>query len=144
MVYRLRNERELDSTLSITGETWFSILDLAETYGWNPIGTVVPGQWDDLEMALAGYFLDKPLGLRHKGNGEHSRLVMIEDALNLADALEQAFREYEHIRVPASFFLFEPVDQNNSMPSIGALTAVIDICRTGAFWVERCDRLHIR
>ena len=67
--------------------------------------------------------------------------MILEDALNMADALEQAFHEYEPRRVPAWFYLFEPEeDELRLQPSIGALMAVIDFCQEGAFWVEKYRR----
>jgi hypothetical protein len=141
VAYRLRNEKEPDKTLTITRDTWYGILELAEEHGWNPFGTSFSEGWSDGDVALAGYFLGKPLngdGYGHKnGNGHNGRLVILEDALNLADALEQAFLRYEHTRVPASFFYFEPLDGAiDSRPSIGALLGVLDFCSEGAFWVE--------
>jgi hypothetical protein len=143
VVFRLRNEQNLEYTLSMTSDTWFGVLDLAGEYGWNPMGTIIPGQWDDLEAALAGYFLEKPYSWNGGGNGrngierEESRMVSFEDALNLADALDQAFLEYEPLRVPASFYLFEPRERGWSLrPSVGAITELVNFCRMGAFWIE--------
>jgi hypothetical protein len=63
--------------------------------------------------------------------------VLFEDALNLADALEQAFLDYEPVRVPASYYLFEPEDPAlRRRPGIGAMAALIDFCRQGSFWLE--------
>lgn len=105
------------------------------------MGTVMPGQWDALEIAMSGYYLDSPYRWNGHAVAEETRLVLIEDALNLADALDDAFMEYEHIRVPASFYLFEPSDPKFTLrPSIGAIAAVIDFCRSGAFWIERYQR----
>lgn len=143
MVFRLRNENDPAYTLSITSDTWYGVLDLAGEYGWNPMGTVMPGQWDELEVALAGYFLEKPFYWRSNGNGmngyeiEERRLVSFEDALNLADALDHAFLEYEPLRVPASFYLFEPREKGWSLrPSIGAIIELVNFCRAGGFWIE--------
>jgi hypothetical protein len=130
---RLINERDPDRTLSITNETWLGIVDLAEEYGWNPVGAIFPGQWVELEPFFSGGHYERP------GNGNHdgSRLVVFEDALNLADALETAFLAYEPSFMPASFFLFEPRDWRvNLKPSIGAIQAVLELCHKGAFWIE--------
>jgi hypothetical protein len=70
---------------------------------------------------------------------EESQLVLLEDALNLADALDQAFLEYEPLRLPASYFLFDN-GWVNGRPSIGAILEVINFCRSGAFLVENGSR----
>lgn len=143
VVYQLRNDKYPDNSIYLTREAWYGILDLAEEYGWNPMGAVLPGMFENYELSPAGSYLGTPLSLYWNGGSDDGRLVVIEDALNLADALEQAFMEYEPLRVPASYFLFEPLDQSfPPRPSIGALTAVIDICRTGAFWIEPYNRVH--
>jgi hypothetical protein len=143
VVYQLWNDRDPDNTVYLTREAWYGILDLAEEYGWNPRGAVLPGQYENYELSPAGVYLGVPLSLYWNGGTEDGRLVVVEDALNLADALERAFMEYEPVRVPASYFLFEPLDQPfPSRPSIGALAAVLEICRTGAFWIEPFNRMH--
>jgi hypothetical protein len=143
VVYQLRNDKYPDHSICLTQEAWYGILDLAEEYGWNPIGAVLPGQFENSELSPAGYYLGTPLNLYWNGGSEDGRLVVIEDALNMADALERAFMEYEPVRVPASYFLFEPLEQPFPLrPSIGALAAVIDICSNGAFWIEPSDRVH--
>ena len=66
-----------------------------------------------------------------------SRIVLLEDALNFVDALDKAYLAYEPVRVPASFFLFEPDDPVLSQrPSLGALAAALDVCRQGSFSIE--------
>jgi hypothetical protein len=143
VVYQIRNDKDPDNTIYLTREAWYGILDLAEEYGWNPMGAVLPGQYETFELSPAGTYLGSPLTLYWNGGSDDGRLVVIEDALNLADALEQAFMEYEPLRVPASYFLFEPLEGSYpARPSIGALSAVIDICRTGAFWIEPHTRVH--
>jgi hypothetical protein len=143
VVYRLRNEKDPNNIILLTRETWYSILDLAEEYGWNPMGAVLPGEFHEYGLSPAGSYLGVALTLYWNGGSEDGRLVVLEDALNMADALERAFMEYEPVRVPASYFFFESLDQTNpTRPGLGALTAVIDICRTGAFWIEPCNRLN--
>jgi hypothetical protein len=120
VVFTLRSQRDPSRVLHLTLQAWYGILDLADLYGWSPFRAFWVGNWQDIEDPL-----------------EDGRLVILEDALNLADALEQAFYEYESQRVPASYYLFEPDDEYlRNRPSIGAITAVIDFCRQGAFWVE--------
>jgi hypothetical protein len=138
MALRLRNQKNPQLSLSLTNEAWFGVLDLAEAYGWNPMGTVQPGYWIDLDLDLQGY---SPEIVRQKTVRDltvENRLVLLEDALNLADALESAFLDYEPVRVPASYFLFEPdIPSLRLRPSIGVITAVMDFCRCGSFWIER-------
>ncbi|MFO7623192.1 MAG: hypothetical protein R6V73_02490 [Anaerolineales bacterium] len=143
MVYRLKNEKDPNNAIHLTSETWYSILDLAEEYGWNPMGAVLPGQFQEYEYSSAGSYLGVTLNLYWNGGSDDGRLVVFEDALNMADALDQAFMEYEPLRVPASYFIFEPYDQAIPVrPSLGALSAVIEICRTGAFWIEPYYRVN--
>jgi hypothetical protein len=134
----LRNEKDPDKSLSLTHEAWYRMLDLAEEYGWNPIGAFFPGDWHDYEIDFSSYFLGGVSFSSLSGNGSNGgRVVILEDALNLADALDQAFLEYEPPFVSASFFLFEPSDPNvRTYPGIGALAAVIDFCRMGSFTIE--------
>jgi hypothetical protein len=141
VVFRLINNNDPEITLSLTSETWYGILDLAEQYGWNPRGTVNPERLDDLEASLAGYYLGGMAESNGKGRSIESRLVVLEDALNLAEALDQAFLEYEPLRVPTTFYLFEPVGLFVSRrPSIGAIDALEGFCRSGAFWIEPYSR----
>jgi hypothetical protein len=130
----LINENDSHMTLSLTTNTWFSLLDLAEEHGWYPMGTVLPDHWPGFEAEPGAYYFDS----QEDRNGEEDgfRLVLLEDALNLADALEEAFMAYQPAFVPASFFYFEPLDPTNHRPSLGALLAAIDFCRLGAFWIE--------
>jgi hypothetical protein len=73
-------------------------------------------------------------------NGSGQRLVVLDGALNLADALQEAFIDYEPQRVTASFYLFAPDD--GSSISVGALSETLAICQLGAFWVEEYGRIH--
>jgi hypothetical protein len=147
LVYRLRNQSDPEYILNITSDTWYRILDLAESYGWNPSSALSNDHYGDPSFALAGTFLGIPLGgYEHRSNGhgngnDSGKLVMLEDALNLADALDQAFMEYEPARVPASFFLFAPENPKQDLPpAIGTLSLLIDFCRSGAFWIEDYHR----
>lgn len=142
MAVRLRNKQDPDYTLSLTHQAWYALLDLAEAYGWRPVGTLLPGEWDWLELELNGF---APFGLPADGNGdpfdddsvEESRLVIIEDALSLAEALEAAFLDYEPTRVPTSFYLFEPEETGlRNRPTVGTINSAAEFCRQGAFWIE--------
>jgi len=138
---KLRNEDNPTKTLSMSNETWFSILELAEVYGWNPLGTLTPEWWLQLEPVQSGYDPYDRDGRVDEEDENDRKLVVLEDALNLADALELAFLEYEPERVPAFTqvsltALAEP--EGRTRPSIGAISAVIDICRLGPFLIEKC------
>ncbi len=143
MIYRLRNQAIPERTLCLTGETWFNIIDLAELYGWNPFGTIEHGKWTETPLPQAGYYLGSPLFTLPQEKEQEGLHVITEDALNLADALEQAFFEYEPQRVPDSFYLFEPVNRSLDIRlSIGAITETMEFCRQGAFHVECRQRLQ--
>jgi hypothetical protein len=137
----LRSVRNPQDSINLTAQTWLAILDLADLYGWTMLGAILPPGWQDVEIPWDGYDFALTLDGLPPRQDETGRLVILEDALNLADALEQAFFEYEPLRVPPSYYLFEPDDEYlRNRPSIGALTAVIDICRQGAFWIELYHR----
>ena len=141
MAVRLRNQRYPLQTLNLTSQTWVSLLDLASEYGWSPRGTLCE-DWLDL-IQLSGYFLNEWPHWETENSSDSRRLVIIEDALNLADALELAFVEYEPVRVPASYFFFETKDAFLTYrPSIGAIGAAIQLCQMGAFWIEQYQHFH--
>jgi CO/xanthine dehydrogenase Mo-binding subunit len=147
LTLRLRNEKDPVQVLNLTHQTWFGLLDLAEAYGWRPVGPVeLPDEdaWDQPGSPPAGY---DPAGMRYgyPGNAEWEAdpavLVVWEDALGLADSLEQAFLDYEPLHVPASFFLFAPEDSPLELrPSLGAITETARFCRLGAFYLEPYTR----
>jgi len=125
------------------------MLKLALGYGWQPMGGVLPEipaqdfhqagislvEWDRPETLLETYL---PLQLEiGESPAERVRLVLLEDALNLVDALDRAYQAYEPVKVPPSYFLFEPEDPALRLrPSLGALSAAIEVCRQGSFSVE--------
>lgn len=126
-------------TLRMTVGAWFDMLALAEQYGWNPMGTVPPN-W---AMHSAGFFGDDGHSWEESGAGsytsEASSLVLFEDALNLADALEQAFIEYDPH--PSSQYL--PGYSNDwgenydgLRAGIGVVLELTEFCRHGAFRVD--------
>lgn len=188
MSFRLRNQNSPEKTLSITSPAWFGILDIAEQFGWNPMGTVLPEWWLGGELVQFGYDLHERAGYRRpedwptdpwptawpaadltgeggagdgddgdpyptNGNG-HTRLVLLEDALNLADALERAFMAYEPRRTHhlADYFapgLESPAGRTRpgagayagiGAVGIGAIVAVTDFARLGAFSIEKHSR----
>lgn len=147
MSYRLTNDNDETLTLSLTGMCWYGLLDLATEYGWNPIGTM-PSSWElearrvtaELDLGEYGAVLPERhysgLGFGY-ANGDE-RMVVLEDALNLADALERAFLEYEPRRLPSITDLALHGENGNAhRPSIGAILETAAFCRGGAFWIGR-------
>ena len=162
MAVRIRNYKEPHKTLGLSTPTWREILKLALRYGWQPFGSVSP-EMPSTEIGLSGISLHNwedeadwqeadavvyhpsvllvsylPLSLEDgSAQFEASRLVLLEDALNFADALDKAYQAYEPIRVPVSFYLFEPDDPAlGQRPSLGALSAALEVCRQGSFSIE--------
>jgi hypothetical protein len=138
---KLRNEANPGKTLSMSNETWFSILELAEVHGWNPLGTFTPQWWLQMEPVQSGYDPDEWEGNLDEEVEFDRKLVVLEDALNLAEALELAFLEYEpyRVRVFAQVPMANLAERvNGTRPSIGVISAVIDICRQGPFFIEKC------
>jgi len=135
------------------------MLKLALGYGWQPMGGVLPEipaqdfhqagislvDWDrpewyhperDRPETLLETYLPLQLEIG-ESPAERVRLVLLEDALNLVDALDRAYQAYEPVKVPPSYFLFEPEDPALRLrPSLGALSAAIEVCRQGSFSVE--------
>jgi hypothetical protein len=141
VVFTLRNQRDPSLVLHLTLQSWYGVLDLADLYGWTPFRALWLGEWQDIDIPWQSYEPEPtPTGLPDDVC-ETGRLVILEDALNLADALEQAFFEYEPMRIPPSYYLFEPDDPTfGQRPSIGAISSVIEFCRLGAFWIEPYQR----
>jgi hypothetical protein len=132
--YQLINQSNPDKFIQMNNWTWFGILELAEKYGWNPRGTVTP---ESLE--LAGSYPDDGNRWQAEYWGNEARLVLIEDALNLADALELAFIKYEPVRLPSlhPFYLTgENGGSHNHPPAIGVIQIMIHFCQSGAFLIE--------
>jgi hypothetical protein len=70
--------------------------------------------------------------------------VLLEDALNLADAQERAILNYEPQYIPSLFYyttLGEHNCANGTQPSLGAIQGVIDICYLGIFKIEKAMKL---
>jgi hypothetical protein len=139
LIYQLRNNKNPALTLGLTPSAWHGILELAEDNGWNPMGTI-PADTGDAGMVLAG------LGFHaaHDWGGEYwsdyGGLVLFEDALNLADALERAILDYEPRYIPSLHYytLFgENNGLNGNQPSLGAIQGVIDLCYLGMFKIEK-------
>lgn len=139
MPVRLTSQQDPSRELILTDVTWHALLDLAEEYGWNPFGPVLPWQWDALELDSTGYAPGDPMFGYPDEMDTGKRLVVLDDALNLADALERAFMDYEPQRVPISFYLFAP-ELGDILPSLGALSETLQISQKGAFWIEEYKR----
>lgn len=137
MFYRLSNAQYPQQTISVTAQAWYSLLDLAAAYGWNPVGAVPQLELSDAppgyESALPEAYLD---GAAYTAG----QIVQLEDALNLADALESAFKDYEPRRLPPLALLNLLPDAQLqpyiSRPSIGAILLLAEFCRLGAFRIE--------
>lgn len=140
MSYQLRNQEDPNKTLRMSKEAWHSVLDLAEEYGWNPRGTVLPDWWLKSDLSPDGFDPFDPESWDGGYTPNSDRLVLLEDALNLADALEQAFIEYDPELAPSVIHvsLSNPASVVEQVrPSIGAIIAATDFCRLGAFLIER-------
>lgn len=141
MSYRLCNEQNQTSTLTLNNRAWYQILSLAEQNGWNPMGTIQPEWLAGVAAYIGG--IQPPLVDTSPGSytPEVSRKVLLDDALNLADALERAFLYYEHQPISSSNagFRTEWDDwfQNGSQPAVGVVVVMMEFCREGAFWVEK-------
>jgi len=145
--YQLRNQNDPQNGVQFNTLTWFGVLELAQEYGWNPMGTVHPNGFElagfeqiEFEEAM-NYSVDP-----HEWPGDYwgnmEKLVLIEDALNLADALEEAFLDYEPVRLPALHGYWPSNvygDVKRSPPSIGAIKLLARFCQDGAFYIARCD-----
>lgn len=139
MNYRLINQKDSSRILCLTNRTWYAILELAWIYGWNPIGTVLPEAMIGYANYPAGHEFQDANSFIGGYAEDETRQVMLEDALNLADALDQAFLEYEpewtwhyeHEYTPFGGVI------NRAHPSIGAIMETVAFCRTGSFHIER-------
>jgi hypothetical protein len=76
--------------------------------------------------------------------GESHSLVLFEDALNLADALEKAilayepewklFREWGEVSLAGVALSVQKI-----LPSLGAMDCLITFCRQGAFQIQHLE-----
>jgi hypothetical protein len=140
--YRLVNQEDPNQTIGLVNQTWYGILEVAQKYGWIPMGTSLSGEYFDvypLEEILNGVY-DSPSPWRGSYASEEPRLVSMDDALNLADALDRAFLAYDP-RVHALKHEADRIGQFErplrGWPSIGAMVLVVEFCRNGAFWIEK-------
>lgn len=134
MSFRLRNQKNPALTLTLSAQAWFGVLELAQAYDWIPMGTVFAG----LEQTRAIPGEEDPWGWDY--TPEDIRLVLLEDALNLADALQRAYHDQEPGEAWYSAGLFmqtlaAPPDE--FQPAIGVIQQTLAFCRQGAFLIER-------
>lgn len=134
MSFRLRNQKIPRLTLTLSAQAWFGVLELAQAYDWNSMGTLSPAS--DLTQAIPGE--EDPWAWDYTPEG--SRLVLLEDALNLADALQRAYHDEEPGEAWYSAGLFmqtlaAPPDE--FQPAVGVIQEMIEFCRQGAFLIER-------
>ena len=125
--------------LGLTSSTWYGILELAEENGWNPMGTL-PSDSGDSGMLLAGIGVVDDRNWSGNYWSHDEGLVLLEDALNLADALENAFLNYEPQHIPSLHYYTvfgENSSSNGIKPSLGAIQGVIDLCYLGMFKIEK-------
>lgn len=138
MTYRLLSQRDPTKIIELKRWAWFGLLDLAEQNGWNPMGTVLEHSYRTQEKAL-------DLENSYDGSGWNGgyteggmHLVIIEDALNLGDALDRAFLQLEPTRsLNKDNDLFAGIfgAERSPVPGIGVIEAVADLCMNGAFYI---------
>lgn len=146
MSVRLTNQYNLTHSLALNLRAWQAVLDLAREYGWIPMGAVIP-EW----LAGVGWTggdllredqadLDAPPPSISYLCDDCQRLVMLEDALNLGDALERAFLDHEPATLHPLGIVFRSDWEERPeeiLPGLGVMLALIALCRSGSFWVER-------
>ena len=135
MSYRLVNQHDNQRTVTLNNQAWFGVLELAEDYGWRPLGTLIPDRFD-----LAGFFSGDPSQWYGDYWSDGERLVLMDDALNMGDALEQAYLDYEPIR-SESLHLFTAYSGigilNRPQPGIGIVKIMANFCLNGAFFIDK-------
>jgi len=136
MGFRLHNLQNPHKTLRLSRRTWFGLLELAEAHGWNPLGTVS----QEYPLGESNSF-HSSIEMLPDWDGSYweERQVLLDDALNLMDALQEAFETYEPVRLPSLYALgwlseFDEIERTH--PSLGALERTIAFCQGGAFRIE--------
>jgi hypothetical protein len=137
--YRLVNQNNPSMRMSLSTNAWYISLESAENSGWNPMGAV-PEITDGSEtLSLDRYWYIQELDTQAYISGDGST-VLLEDALNLADALERVFLTFEPEHVDwwyAEYYnvFFNPAPKLH--PSIGTIKTLANFCRQGAFRILR-------
>ncbi len=166
---RLTNLINPKKVLSMSEDAWHRIVELAEEYGWQPLGAFRPDGWLAPGDPQPGYYPDyiyyessppetlddhAPDLLRWESNNREAggrdpgdtagidqvMLVILEDALSMAGALEQALLEYEPepvYKLQGTFLSQLLRLEARSRPGLGAITALVEFCRLGGFRLER-------
>ena len=126
-------------TLGLISSTWYGILELAEANGWLPMGTIPSDPWDaGMVLPGLGFHVARDWGGDYWS--DNGGLVLFEDALNLAEALEHAILNYEPQYIPSLHyytFFGENSGLNGNQPSLEVIQGVIDICYLGVFKIEK-------
>jgi hypothetical protein len=137
--YRLVNQKDPGKRLSLSTSAWYISLESAENSGWNPMGAAPEWPNESEPVSLDQYWYIQDLDTQAYISGDGST-VLLEDALNLADALDRVFLTFEPQRVDWSyaeyyndFFSRTPKLQ----PSIGTVKILANFCRQGAFRILR-------
>lgn len=136
MSFQLSNEHDQTLSIMLSNRAWYHLLELAEQHGWNPMGTIRPEWLVGFGSAGSGE-LEMDVFRQGSYTSQASRQVMVEDALNFAEALDRAFLVLE----PRPTLLYRGIyqtdwDENGVTPGIGVITAVIELCTQGAFWID--------
>jgi hypothetical protein len=132
VIYRLSCHKDPARSLTLSRAAWMWLLHSASQAGWNPMGTIT----QEMLYGLSAGGMDEAGGTYTPAG---RRLVMLEDALNLMDALERVFVDYDHpLSAYAGIYTTEWDDllKGNPRPGIGSLLAVAELCRAGSFLIE--------
>jgi hypothetical protein len=136
--YRLINQKNPSKRLSLSTNAWYVSLESAENSGWNPMGAVPEIPAESESFFREDYWYIQELDTQAYIIGDGST-VLLEDALNLADALDRVFLTYEPKRVDWSLEYFNgffyPAPKLH--PSIGTIKILANFCRYGAFRILR-------
>jgi len=140
MGFRLTNQKHPGLALHMTNGAWFDILNLAEDHGWNPLGTFTDEMMVGLVSGISEISLNGADIWADSYSEDDGAQVLLDDALNLADALERAFIESD----PKPSLDYLPGSENgwrqtngSMRAGIGVILAVRDFCYRGAFRFER-------
>ena len=135
MSYQLTNQRDPEQSIRLSNQAWYGILELAEDYGWRPLGTILPERYGSASV----FFDEDPSQWYGDYWSDGERLVILEDALNLGDALEEAYLDYEPIRLSSLHgFSWNGFHQmiDRPLPAIGIVKIMSDFCLLGAFSID--------
>lgn len=130
MIYHLSSQTAI-SRQKFTKETWVRVLSLGIFYGWHPMGTRVPSMTE-----IHGYHTDYWDGTYLTNDGQ---IVVAEDALSLARALEKALDDIpdfnlEHDSLePGTLNIFEYFAGDRKEQ----LVNFIKFCKLGSFLILR-------